>query len=122
LNIGIIGAGQIGATLIRQYSKAGHHVKMTNSSGIEKLRSLASETGASAVTLTNIATDVEIVVIAIPLIEVLKLPKELFKMLPQVLRLLTLVTITQSETAELKILRRECLKVFGCRIKLNDLL
>ena len=79
MNIGIIGAGQIGATLIRQYSNAGHRVKMTNSSGIEKLRSLASETGASAVTLTNIATDVEIVVIAIPLIEVLKLPKELFE-------------------------------------------
>jgi predicted dinucleotide-binding enzyme len=79
LKIGIIGAGQIGGTLIRQYSKAGHRVKMTNSSGIEKLRNIALETGASGVTLTDIAVDVEVVVIAIPLIEVLKLPKELFK-------------------------------------------
>ena len=79
MNIGIIGAGQIGATLIRQYSKAGHRVKMTNSSGIEKLRNLALETGASGVTLTDIAIDVEVVVIAIPLIEVLNLPKELFE-------------------------------------------
>jgi len=79
LKIGIIGAGQIGATLIRHYSKAGHRVKMANSSGIEKLRNLALETGASGVTLTDIAIDVEVVVIAIPLIEVLKLPKELFE-------------------------------------------
>jgi hypothetical protein len=79
LKIGIIGAGQIGATLIRQYSKAGHRVKMTNSSGIEKLRSLALETGASAVTLSDVVIDVEVVVIAIPLIAILNLPKQLFK-------------------------------------------
>jgi predicted dinucleotide-binding enzyme len=79
LKIGIIGAGQIGAALIRQYSKAGHRVKMTNSSGIEKLRDLALETGASAVALKDIVVDVEVVVIAIPLIEVSKLPKKLFQ-------------------------------------------
>jgi hypothetical protein len=79
LKIGIIGVGQIGGTLIRQYSKAGHHVKMANSSGIEKLRTLALETGASGVTLTDVARDVDVVVISIPLIEVPKLPRELFK-------------------------------------------
>ena len=79
MRIGIIGAGQIGGTLIRQYSKAGHHVKMTNSSGIEKLRSLALETGASGVTLADVVIDVDVVVIAIPLIAILKLPKQLFK-------------------------------------------
>ncbi len=78
MKTGIIGAGQIGATLIRQYSKAGHHVKMTNASGIEKLKDLALETGASAVTLTDVVTDVDVVVIAIPLIGILKLPKQLF--------------------------------------------
>jgi 8-hydroxy-5-deazaflavin:NADPH oxidoreductase len=79
LKIGIIGAGQIGGTLIRQYSKAGHRVKMTNSSGIEKLAGLASETGAVAVTLMDVVKDVEVLVIAIPLIAMLKLPKELFE-------------------------------------------
>jgi 8-hydroxy-5-deazaflavin:NADPH oxidoreductase len=79
LRIGIIGAGQIGGTLIRQYSKAGHFVKMTNSSGIEKLKSLALETGAVGVPLNEVVGDVEVIVIAIPLIEILKLPKNLFK-------------------------------------------
>jgi predicted dinucleotide-binding enzyme len=79
LKIGIIGAGQIGGTLIRQYSKAGHRLKMANSSGIEKLSRLALETGASGVTLTDVIIDVEVVVIAIPLIAILKLPKQLFK-------------------------------------------
>jgi predicted dinucleotide-binding enzyme len=79
LKIGIIGAGQIGGTLVRQYSKAGHSVKMANSSGIEKLSDLSLETGASAVVLADVATDVEVIVIAIPLIGILKLPKQLFK-------------------------------------------
>jgi 8-hydroxy-5-deazaflavin:NADPH oxidoreductase len=79
LKIGIIGTGQIGGTLIRQYSKAGHHVKMANSSGIEKLRRLALETGASGATLTDVVIDVEVIVIAIPLIAILKLPKQLIK-------------------------------------------
>ena len=78
MKIGIIGAGQIGGTLIRQYTKAGHTVKMTNSSGIEKLKGLSLETGAAAVSLTDIVTDVDVIVIAIPLIGILKLPKHLF--------------------------------------------
>ena len=79
MKIGIIGAGQIGGTLIRQYSKAGHSVKMANSSGTEKLKSLALETGASAVKLTEVVTDVDVIVITIPLIGILKLPQHLLQ-------------------------------------------
>src|SRR4051812_14281726 len=77
MKIGIIGAGQIGAALIRQYAKAGHEVKMTNASGIEKLKKLADETGAKAVLLTEVLTDVELVVVTIPLLEVPKLSKSI---------------------------------------------
>ena len=69
----------MGGTLIRQYSRAGHNVKMANSSGIEKLKSLALETGASAVKLADVVTDVDVIVITIPLIGILKLPQHLFK-------------------------------------------
>ena len=79
MKIGIIGAGQIGGTLIRQYSRAGHSVKMANSSGAEKLKNLALETGASAVTLADVVTDVDVIVISIPLIGILKLPQRLLK-------------------------------------------
>ena len=79
MKIGIIGAGEIGGTLIRQYSKAGHSVKMANSSGTEKLKSLALETGASAVTLEDVVTDVDVIVISIPMIGILKLPQDLLK-------------------------------------------
>ena len=79
MKLGIIGAGEIGGTLIRQYSKAGHSVKMTNSSGPEKLKNLAAETGASPVTLTEVVTDVDVIVVTIPLIGILKLPQHLFK-------------------------------------------
>ena len=73
MKIGFIGAGQIGGTLIRQYTKAGHNVKMANNSGIEKLKSLALETGASAVTLEDVVTDIDVIVITIPLKEIPKL-------------------------------------------------
>jgi 8-hydroxy-5-deazaflavin:NADPH oxidoreductase len=78
MKIGIIGAGEMGRTLIRQYSKVGHSVKMANASGVEKLKYLALETGATAVALTEVADDVEVIVISIPLIEIPKLPQGLF--------------------------------------------
>jgi len=82
MKIGIIGAGQIGAILIRQYAKAGHGVKMTNSGGLEKLENLALETGASAVSMDAVVRDVDAIVISIPLIAITKLPKHLFNNLP----------------------------------------
>jgi predicted dinucleotide-binding enzyme len=82
MKIGIIGAGEVGGTLIRQYSRAGHNVKMTNSGGTGKLKSLALETGASAVTLADVVSGVDVIVISIPLIGILKLPRGLFKNAP----------------------------------------
>jgi len=79
MKIGIIGAGEMGGTLIRQFSRAGHDVKMSNASGTEKLKSLALETGASAVTLADVVKDVDVTVISIPLIGILKFPQHLFK-------------------------------------------
>jgi 8-hydroxy-5-deazaflavin:NADPH oxidoreductase len=79
MRIGFIGAGAIGGSLIRQYTRAGHTVKMTNSSGVEKLKTLALETGASAVTLADVVTDVDVIVISIPFVAILKLPQGLLE-------------------------------------------
>jgi hypothetical protein len=77
MKIGIIGVGQIGSALIRQYTKAGHQVKMTNARGVEKLKALESETGAKAVSLNEVANDIEVLVVSIPFIEIPKLSKAL---------------------------------------------
>ena len=82
MKIGIIGAGQIGGVLIRQYARAGHSVKMTNSGGLEKLKNLALETGASPVSIDAVVRDVDAIVISIPLMAIAKLPKHLFNNLP----------------------------------------
>lgn len=62
MKIGIIGAGQVGSTLIRQYAKAGHEIKMTNASGIEKLKALEIETGVKAVSLNDVVKNIDVLV------------------------------------------------------------
>lgn len=75
MNIGVIGAGQIGAELIRQYSKAGHNIKMANASDAGKLKALEAETGAKAVDLHTVVDDIDVLVISIPLIAIPVLAK-----------------------------------------------
>lgn len=82
MKIGFIGAGELGGTLIRQYAKAGLTVKMANATGPEKLKSLALETGASAVALSDAVTDVDVIVISIPLIGIPDLPQGLLNNTP----------------------------------------
>ena len=77
MKIGIIGSGQIGSALIKHYTNAGHEVKMTNASGIEKLKTLESKTGAKAVSLSEIVKDIDVLVISIPFVEIPKLAKEI---------------------------------------------
>jgi 8-hydroxy-5-deazaflavin:NADPH oxidoreductase len=78
MNIGIIGAGEIGGTLARHYTKSGHRVKIANASGVEKLKNIARETGALPVELANAVTDVDVIVISIPYFAVGNLPKGMF--------------------------------------------
>jgi predicted dinucleotide-binding enzyme len=79
MKIGIVGVGEIGGTLTGHYTKAGHRVKVANATDIEKLKSIARETGASAVAITDVVTDVEVIVISVPFFAVQNLPKDLFK-------------------------------------------
>jgi predicted dinucleotide-binding enzyme len=79
-NIGIIGSGNIGAALTRLLTKAGHQVSVANSRGPASLASLAQDTGARAATVTEVVQGNDIVVLAIPLINVPQLPVDLFKL------------------------------------------
>jgi predicted dinucleotide-binding enzyme len=73
VRIGIIGSGNIGGTLTRRLSAAGHEVTVANTRGPESLGGLAVETGATAATPEEAAA-AELVVIAVPLRAVPDLP------------------------------------------------
>jgi predicted dinucleotide-binding enzyme len=79
MKIGIIGAGQIGGTLARRLTAAGHQVFIANSRGPETLTGLAAETGAKPVTVREAARAGDIVIVTIPLKSIPKLPAGLFE-------------------------------------------
>jgi predicted dinucleotide-binding enzyme len=66
MDIGIIGAGQIGGTLTRRLRKLGHDVRVANSRAPETLADLAAETGATAVWAADAPVDAELVIVSIP--------------------------------------------------------
>jgi len=66
MQIGIIGAGNIGGTLVRRLCALGHSVKFSNSRDPETLSDLAAETGATAVWAKDAATDADLVIVSIP--------------------------------------------------------
>ena len=66
MDIGIIGAGQIGGTLTRRLTALGHTVRVANSRAPETLAELAAETGATAVWAADAAAGADLVIVSIP--------------------------------------------------------
>lgn len=66
MKIGIVGAGNIGKTLGRELSAAGHDVKIANSRGPETIDPEALSTGARAVDAADAVRDVQVVILSIP--------------------------------------------------------
>lgn len=67
MKIGILGTGNIGATLVKDLAAAGHNVKVANSRGPETIPAELLSTGAQAVTKEEALSDVEVVILSIPL-------------------------------------------------------
>jgi len=82
MNIGIIGAGNIGGNLTRRFQELGHKVFVANSRGPETLADLAAETGATPVTVEEAARRGEVVVVTIPQKNIPSLPRDLFAGVP----------------------------------------
>jgi predicted dinucleotide-binding enzyme len=78
MNIGIIGAGNIGSALAIRLTSLGHTVFIANSRGPETLKEVAEKTGATPVTASEAARKGEIIVVTIPLKSIPELPKDLF--------------------------------------------
>ena len=82
MNIGIIGAGNIGGNLTRALTATGHQVRVANSRGPETLADLAQETGASAVPAGQAALGADLVVVTVPLKSVPALGPAVLDVLP----------------------------------------
>ena len=78
MEIGMIGAGQVGSALARRFKAVGHDVLSANSPHPDTLATLAVAIGADPVTSFEAARAGDVVVTAIPLIAILELgkPKE----------------------------------------------
>jgi predicted dinucleotide-binding enzyme len=79
MNIGIIGAGNIGGTLARRFVVLGHHVAVANSRDPETIESLAAEWGATAAWASEAAHGADVVVVTIPEKDVVNLPDNFLK-------------------------------------------
>jgi predicted dinucleotide-binding enzyme len=82
VNIGIIGAGNIGGTLTRRLTELGHTVTVANSRGPETLSDLARETSATAGVPKQASHNQDLVVVTIPQAKVPDLPSDLFDGVP----------------------------------------
>lgn len=82
MNIGIIGAGNIGGNLTRRFQELGHKVFVANSRSPETLADLAAETGATPVTVEEAARSGDVVIVTIPEKNIPSLPRELFAGVP----------------------------------------
>lgn len=67
MKVGIIGTGHIGKILVQRLSAAGHQVKVANSRGPETIESAILSEGAQAVSTADAVTDVEALILSIPL-------------------------------------------------------
>lgn len=82
MKIGIIGTGNIGGTLARKLSAAGHEVRVANSKGIEGVRAFAEKIGGTPVNARGAAEGVDVVILSIPFPAIARLPKDMFDGVP----------------------------------------
>lgn len=78
MEVGIIGTGNIGGTIARKLSAAGHGVRVANSGGLEGVRKFALAIGATPADVRSSVEGVDIVILAIPLPAIQELPSDLF--------------------------------------------
>ena len=82
MRIGIIGAGNMGATLAAQLTRLGHQVAIANSRGPRTLAGVAAQTGATPVPITDVISKADVVIVAIPEKNIPELPAGLLAALP----------------------------------------
>ncbi|WP_322101872.1 NADPH-dependent F420 reductase [Paraburkholderia sp. J41] len=78
MQVGIVGAGNVGEALARRLVDAGYRVRVANARGAASLVDFARRTGAEAVNIEDVAASANILILAVPIQRVVDLPKSLF--------------------------------------------
>lgn len=66
MKLAILGTGNIGKTLVRELTKAGHGIKVANSRGPETIDRQMLASGARATTAQEAVKDVDVIILSIP--------------------------------------------------------
>ncbi|MEJ7935413.1 NAD(P)-binding domain-containing protein [Sphingobium sp. AN558] len=66
MKIAILGIGNIGKTLVRELTRAGHEITIANSRGPDTIDPSILASGASATTAQDAVTDVDVIILSIP--------------------------------------------------------
>jgi len=83
MNIGIIGAGEMGSCLASKFIKLGHIVSIANCRGPSSLKQLTEDIGAEAATVEEATKNKKVIIVSIPQKNIQDLPKKIFKDLPE---------------------------------------
>jgi len=83
MRIGIIGAGNMGATLASRLTRLGHQVAIANSRGPQTLAEVAARTGATSAPITQVSRKADVVIVTIPEKSVPALADGLLSALPE---------------------------------------
>jgi len=75
--IGLIGAGNIGGTLARHFTRLGYQVAVSNSRGPDTLKELTAELGdhARALSVADTAEYGDVIVVSVPLVAYRDVPR-----------------------------------------------
>lgn len=85
MRVGIIGAGNIGATLAQRLVAAGHTISIANSRGPETLREIEAKTGAQAAPIERVGRNVDVLVLSVPQRATPLMPASIFEHAPFVI-------------------------------------
>ena len=77
MQVGIIGVGHIGKTLVQELSKAGYNVKVANSRGPDTIDPEVFASGGQAVTVEQAVADANILILSIPFNQLIKIAPRL---------------------------------------------
>jgi predicted dinucleotide-binding enzyme len=83
MRIGIIGAGNMGATFAARLTRLGHQVTIANSREPRTLEGVAAQTGATPVPIAQLPGKADVVIVAIPEKSIPELPAGLLSVLPE---------------------------------------